>query len=161
MSSLGQGVLKHDEILIHDFGRTQFQPGSLPPGVTRLHIKNRRNFHPPGVLDWPVVLFDAPIHRAHHKANNVRFHTAVSNAPPRPLCPTTNKETEAGFTGENCAFLAKSSEPPFRMTNEKFSMTHFQFRPGAFGCGLPRYFFPSAKTLATADAFPSLCRPRP
>jgi hypothetical protein len=28
---------------------------------------------------------------------------------------------------ENCAFLAKLSEPSFRMTNEKFSMTNFQF----------------------------------
>jgi hypothetical protein len=27
---------------------------------------------------------------------------------------------------ENCAFLAKFSEPSFRMTNEKFSMTDFQ-----------------------------------
>jgi hypothetical protein len=28
---------------------------------------------------------------------------------------------------ENRAFLAKFSEPSFRMTNEKFSMTNFQF----------------------------------
>jgi hypothetical protein len=39
MISFGQGVLKHDEILIHDFGRTKFQPRGFPPGVTRLHLK--------------------------------------------------------------------------------------------------------------------------
>jgi hypothetical protein len=32
---------------------------------------------------------------------------------------------------ENRAFLAKFSEPSFRMTNEKFSMTNFQFRLSA------------------------------
>jgi hypothetical protein len=32
---------------------------------------------------------------------------------------------------EKCAFLAKFSEPSFRMTNEKFSMTYFQFRLNA------------------------------
>jgi hypothetical protein len=32
---------------------------------------------------------------------------------------------------ENRAFLAKLSEPSFRMTNEKFSMTNFQFRLSA------------------------------
>jgi hypothetical protein len=43
-----------------------------------------------------------------------------------------------GSIPENCAFLTKFSEPSFRMTNEKFSMTNSQFRPGAFRCGLPR-----------------------
>jgi hypothetical protein len=33
-----------------------------------------------------------------------------------------------GALPENCVFLAKSSEPSFRMTNQKFSMTDFQFR---------------------------------
>jgi hypothetical protein len=32
---------------------------------------------------------------------------------------------------ENCSFLAKFSEPSFRMANEKFSMTNFQFRLSA------------------------------
>jgi hypothetical protein len=32
---------------------------------------------------------------------------------------------------ENRAFFAKFSEPSFRMTNEKFSMTNFQFRLSA------------------------------
>jgi hypothetical protein len=32
---------------------------------------------------------------------------------------------------ENCSFLAKFSEASFQMTNEKFSMTNFQFRLSA------------------------------
>jgi hypothetical protein len=32
---------------------------------------------------------------------------------------------------EKCAFLEKFSEPPFQMTNDKFSMTNFQFRLSA------------------------------
>ena len=39
---------------------------------------------------------------------------------------------------ENRAFLAKFSEPSFRMTNEKFSMTNFQFRLSALVAALPR-----------------------
>jgi hypothetical protein len=37
---------------------------------------------------------------------------------------------------ENRAFLAKFSEPSFRMTNEKFSMTNFQFSLSALGQGV-------------------------
>jgi hypothetical protein len=63
------------------------------------------------------------------KVNQTSFEAGKLNGNPTFLC--------SGIP-ENCAFLAKSSEPSFRMTNEKFSITNCQFRPGALVAALPR-----------------------
>ncbi len=42
---------------------------------------------------------------------------------------------------KNASFLAKFSEPSFRMTNERFSMTNFQFRRSGLVAALPRRVF--------------------
>jgi len=58
---------------------------------------------------------------------------------------------------ENRAFLAKFSEPSFRMTNDKFSMTNFQFSLSA----LVATCRAASSRLMPFALFLSLCRATP